>query len=219
MILEVSNLKYQYQSGKVLRFPDFKVFPGERILLVGSSGSGKSTLLNLLSGVLPLQAGTISLAGKDFSSLSSRHLDQIRADHIGIIFQSLNLIPYLSGYDNIRLGPQFSRIRKARIMNIEKESMEIAERLGLKKIDMLRSINRLSVGQQQRVAAARALLGRPELILADEPTSALDPLTTKLFLEELGSAVDLANQAILVISHDQVLEPFFDRVIHIGDSI
>ena len=219
MILEVSSLKYQYPSEKILKFPDFNVSPGERILLVGSSGSGKSTLLNLLSGVLPLQVGTISLAGKDFSTLSSRQLDQIRADHIGIIFQSLNLIPYLSGYDNIILGPQFSRIRKARIMNIEKEIMDIAERLGLKEFEMRRSIDGLSVGQQQRVAVARALLGRPELILADEPTSALDPFTSRLFLEELGSAVDSANQAILVVSHDQVLEPFFDRVIHIGDRI
>ena len=104
-------------------------------------------------------------------------------------------------------------------MNIEKEIMDIAERLGLKEFEMRRSIDGLSVGQQQRVAVARALLGRPELILADEPTSALDPFTSRLFLEELGSAVDSANQAILVVSHDQVLEPFFDRVIHIGDRI
>lgn len=218
MILEATNLRYQFKSQRVLLFPNLKISPGERILLMGSSGSGKSTLLNLLSGILPLQSGSISIAGQNFSGSSEKTLDEIRADHIGIIFQSLNLIPYLSGYQNAQLAMQFSTVRRSKTHNVKKEVIDIAKRLGLTKFDMQQAVDELSIGQQQRVAAVRALLGQPELILADEPTSALDPSATELFLEELAGEVDATSQAVLMVSHNPMLKPFFTRVVTIEDQ-
>ena len=145
--------------------------------------------------------------------MSSLLLDRLRANHIGYIFQTLNLIPFLSVSENIGLGIRFSQSRKSRAGNLNQEINRLVDSLGLDKEVLNTPVNRLSVGQQQRVAAARALLGKPDLILADEPTSALDSDTTKKFLNEVMETFDASKQAIIMVSHDASIAPYFDSVI------
>lgn len=213
MILSSQNLKYTYPSGKTIHFPDLSLEAGQKVLLSGFSGSGKTTLLNLIAGALKLQSGQINLAGQHYTDLSSTQLDRLRADHIGYVFQTLNLIPFLSVRDNIALGVKFSKLRSQRIHNLTQEIDRLLNSLGLSQVSPESSVNNLSIGQQQRVAVARALLGKPSLILADEPTSALDQDSSKQFLDEVSQTFDPASQAILMVSHDVSLAPFFDQVI------
>lgn len=185
--------------------------------MVGASGSGKSTLLNLITGVLPLQTGSIQLKEFKYEQLSGRDLDAVRADRIGVIFQSLNLIPYLTALENAQLGLQFSIRRRSRVSDARAVISELAIQLGLS-IDLLgQKPSDLSIGQQQRIAAIRALIGKPELIIADEPTSALDPHATQLFIDQLSSSIDPETQAVIVVSHNPSIIPLFDRIISIGD--
>ena len=188
---------------------------GEKIVLVGPSGSGKSTLLNLLSGVLPIQTGSIRLLGQQYSNLSPIQLDKMRANHIGIIFQSLNLIPYLSGFENAVLGLEFSIARRTKVGDVANAARSLGSQLGLTPNTLSQKPDQLSVGQQQRVAVIRAMLGNPELILADEPTSALDPIAAKKFISEMNSSAEDSVQAIIVVSHNPEIIPWFDRVIRI----
>ena len=188
---------------------------GEKVVVVGPSGSGKSTLLNLLCGVLPVQDGSIRLLSQSYKDLSPLGLDKVRADHIGIIFQSLNLIPYLSGFDNAVLGLRFSKARKNRVKDLARTVASLATQLGLPPDTLERNPSELSIGQQQRIAVIRAMLGYPALILADEPTSALDPVATQQFISELNKSVDSSTQSVIVVSHDPEIIPLFDRVIEI----
>ena len=217
MILETSALTYAYRSGKKLRFPDLQVSAGDKVLLVGASGSGKSSLLNLIAGVLPLQTGSISLKNFQYGQLGPRALDTLRANHIGVIFQSFNLIPYLSGFENARIGLKFSHRRRALVGRPREVIENLATHLGLT-IDLLdQKPTELSIGQQQRIAAIRALIGQPELIIADEPTSALDPEATTLFMNQLNDSINPETQAVVVVSHNPSIIPLFDRVITLGD--
>jgi len=219
LILETQQLTYQYASGKTLCFPDIQLHAGEKILIVGPSGSGKSTCLNLLSGVLPSQTGTITLNGQIYTTQTRQQLDQLRADHIGIIFQSLNLIPYLSGFENVALSLQFSQQRRANVADINISINQLAEGLGLTSDILTKQPKAMSIGQQQRIAVIRAMLGKPALILADEPTSALDPMATEQFMTELTRSIDPAEQAVIVVSHNPALIPLFDRVVQIGARV
>ena len=148
--------------------------------------------------------------------MSSLLLDKFRADHIGYIFQTLNLIPFLSVSENIALGIRFSQSRKSKVNDLNQEITRLVKSLGLGKEVLTTPVNRLSVGQQQRVAVARALLGKPDLILADEPTSALDAETTKKFLNEVMDAFDSTKQAIITVSHDASITHYFDTVIDLN---
>lgn len=217
MILETNRLEYLYSSGQTIRFPDLKIRVGDRVLVTGRSGCGKTTFLNLIAGVLKIQKGEIDLIGNRFSSLRPTSLDQIRADHIGYVFQTLNLIPFLSVLENVRLGIQFSHQRTSKVPEIEPEISRILSALGLPKNILNRPISNLSIGQQQRVACARALLGKPELFLADEPTSSLDPKSTTEFVQELINTFDPSKQAILIVSHDPSMVPFFNTVIELDN--
>ena len=217
MILETSALTYAYRSGKQLRFPDLQVSAGEKVLLVGASGSGKSSLLNLIAGVLPLQTGSISLINFQYGQLSPRALDTVRANHIGVIFQSFNLIPYLSGFENAHIGLKFSHRRRALVGRPREAIENLATQLGLTTDLLNQKPTELSIGQQQRIAAIRALIGQPELIIADEPTSALDPEATTLFMNQLNDSINTQTQAVVVVSHNPSIIPLFDRVITLGD--
>ncbi len=218
MILKTSNLKYKYQNGKTINFPDVGLNPGDKVLINGVSGSGKTTFLNLIAGAIKIQDGDIELASSQYSLMSSSDLDKIRANHIGYVFQTLNLIPFLSVLENIALGVKFSKTRSANIDSIDQEAVRLVESLGLDKSILNNSVNNLSIGQQQRVAVARALLGKPNLILADEPTSALDVDSKNRFLKELVQTFDPSSQAILMVSHDLSLAPYFDTVIDFGKA-
>jgi len=216
-MLQTLGLEYHYQQGKKIVFPEIELKRGQRLLISGFSGCGKTTLLSLIAGALKLQAGDIKFDHHEYSSMSSLLLDKFRADHVGYIFQTLNLIPFLSVSENIGLGIRFSQSRKSRVANLNQEINRLLESLGLEKEVLNTPVNRLSVGQQQRVAAARALLGKPDLILADEPTSALDSDTTNKFLNEVMETFDPSKQAIIMVSHDSSIAPYFDCVIDLNN--
>lgn len=189
---------------------------GERVFLKGPSGSGKTTLLGLLGGVQLPATGRIHLLGKDLASMTGSKRDRFRADHSGYIFQMFNLLPYLSVLENIMLPCYFSRLRKQRAIqrhgDPESAARHLLAHLGLGQSDLLRQpVTELSIGQQQRVAAARALIGSPELVIADEPTSALDADTREAFLQLLFLECEAAGSSLLFVSHDAALETWFDR--------
>ena len=213
MMLNATGLKYRYQDGKTIKFPEIEIERGQRLLISGFSGCGKTTLLSLIAGTLKLQDGDITFDKHEYSKMSSILLDKFRADHIGYIFQTLNLIPFLSVSENIALGIKFSSTRKSKVNDLSQEVIRLITSLGLDKEILNTPIDHLSVGQQQRAAVARALLGMPDLILADEPTSALDNDTTKKFLREVMNTFDPSHQAIIMVSHDLSIASYFDTVI------
>lgn len=189
---------------------------GERLFVHGESGAGKSTLLNLIGGVMLPERGYIDVLGRPLGKLSSSNRDRFRVDHTGFIFQQFNLIPYLSVLDNVLLPCRFSTERARRTGGSAfAEARRLLAALDLDPRLAHRPAASLSVGQQQRVSAARALIGRPELILADEPTSALDPRRQAVFIELLMGEVTANGGTLVFVSHDQRLAPLFDRCIEL----
>ena len=218
--LELSKIEFQWNENHptLLNIDSLSLNRGEKLFIHGPSGCGKSTLLNLITGVLSPTSGEINILGKNLFSLSQKNRDQFRVDHIGIIFQQFNLIPYLSVFENISLPCAFSWKRKEMLSiqnrNVFEESLRLLSSLGLKDENIIsQNVTELSTGQQQRVAAARALIGSPEMIVADEPTSALDQDTKQGFLELLFKEAQNSNSAVLFVSHDLTLSKFFDRTI------
>jgi putative ABC transport system ATP-binding protein len=193
----------------------------ERLLLIGPSGSGKSTFLSLLCGILAPQSGRIEVLGTDTTSLGASARDGFRAEHFGIIFQMFNLLPYGTVIDNVLLPLSFAPRRRQRATAkaaAEDEGARLLYKLGLDE-DLVRgpSAANLSVGQQQRVAAARALIGAPELIVADEPTSALDRHHQGTFLDLLFAETQAAAATLIMVSHDESLAGRFDRVMRLDE--
>ncbi len=186
---------------------------GERLFVRGPSGSGKSTLLGIIGGVNQPQQGRVEVLGQDLRDLGTAARDRFRADHIGFIFQLFNLIPYLTVRENVLLPLRFSR-RRAGLLGGrgQAEALRLLAHLGLETMSE-RIATDLSVGQQQRVACARALLGAPELIIADEPTSALDADARGAFIDLLLAECAAAGSTLLFVSHDGGLANHFDRQI------
>jgi putative ABC transport system ATP-binding protein len=209
--LQIGGLRYRWPgaAADVLQIDALSVAAGERVFLRGPSGCGKSTLLSLMAGVLLPDAGTVALLGQPWSGLSSARRDRRRADHLGYIFQQFNLLPYLSVLDNVRLPGRFSRRRAERTRPGDAE--RLLERSGLAEALWSRPAQALSVGQQQRVAAVRALIGGPELVVADEPTSALDEDLRESFMALLLESCAEAGSALVFVSHDSRLAAHFDR--------
>ena len=186
---------------------------GQTVFLHGPSGCGKSTLLGLLAGVLSPRQGRVSLLGQDWAALKAGQRDAFRADHVGVIFQQFNLLPYLSVLDNVTLPCRFSALRRQRCQAVggpEATAQSWLQRMGLSEALWSRRADALSVGQQQRVAAARALMGQPELILADEPTSALDAALRQDFMDLLLQASRDAGSTLVCVSHDEQQAVRFD---------
>ena len=215
--IDVRDLSFAW-PGKppLLSIPRFSVARGERVFLRGPSGSGKSTLLGLIGGVLQPASGSVSLLGTDVSRLAASARDRFRGDHLGFIFQMFNLIPYLGVLQNVMLPALFCATRAGRIgapEALRAEALRLLAALGLGKASLLqREVTQLSIGQQQRVAAARALLGRPEIIVADEPTSSLDHDARETFLRLLMDECRAQGSSLLFVSHDTSLGGLFDRV-------
>ncbi|USD38986.1 ATP-binding cassette domain-containing protein [Ferrimonas sp. SCSIO 43195] len=210
--LVIEGLSYRWAgSERSLKVAQMSLQPGERVLLQGASGSGKSTLLNLVSGVLPGYQGRLDVDGTSLGSLSAVARDRLRAESMGIIFQQFNLLPYLSVAENVLLPLRFSKPRRHRAGNAEGETARLLQAMELDKSLLSQPVTRLSVGQQQRVAAARALIGAPGLILADEPTSALDPTARDRFLALLTEQCALCGSALLLVSHDPAVSRVVDR--------
>lgn len=212
-VLTLDQVRFGYRPDKtVIDIDHLSIARGESIFLKGPSGSGKSTLLGLIGGVLSPESGTITLCGHDMTEMSSGRRDALRVDHLGIIFQQLNLLPYLSILANVALPCQFSKRRRERLSgSVDEEARRLVDALGLDAEDLDRSVRDLSVGQQQRVAVARALIGGPDLIIADEPTSALDHDNRDRFIELLNTQRSTFGTSLLFVSHDTTLAKHFDR--------
>lgn len=216
-IVELAGVRFSWPGAPapVLDIESFRVAPGERVFLHGPSGSGKSTLLGLLAGVLLPQSGTVRVLGRELGALSGPARDRFRADHVGYVFQMFNLVPYLSVLENVCLPCGFSASREARARaagrTVEAEALRLLEQLGMAGALAGRVATALSVGQQQRVAAARALIGSPELLIADEPTSALDAGARADFLGLLFEECWRTGTTLLFVSHDAALAASFDR--------
>ncbi len=215
LAVSLQDVRFSYPGGApVLDIAALRVVRGERVFLHGPSGSGKTTLLGLLAGVLPPSAGKVLVLGEDLGALRSAARDRFRAEHVGYVFQMFNLIPYLSVRDNITLPCRVSKARRARLHGADPtaEAERLAARLELDGL-LDKSVTALSVGQQQRVAVARALIGAPELIVCDEPTSALDADRRDRFLELLFASVAASGSTLLFVSHDLSLAERFGRAI------
>jgi putative ABC transport system ATP-binding protein len=220
--LRVADLVFRWpgQAAPCLDIPQLEVAAGERIFLYGPSGSGKSTLLGLLGGVAVPERGSVEILGHPLNALPARKRDRIRADSIGFLFQQFNLLPWLSAIDNVLLPCTFSSQRRDRAAT-KASPLSEAERL-LRQLDLApaswhKLAAELSVGQQQRVAAARALIGRPEIIIADEPTSALDAERQQAFVDLLLRETSAAGAALVFVSHDHRLAAHFDRRVALSD--
>ncbi len=217
-IVDVQNLRFAWpEQAPLLDIKAFTLAASERLFLKGPSGSGKSTLLGLISGVLTPQSGEVMVTGKDMAKLSGSQRDGVRADHLGVIFQMFNLVPYLSVTENVILPCRFSKQRLAHAKaagGVTFEAHRLLKRLGLSDPGLLnRKVTDLSVGQQQRVAAARALIGGPKLIIADEPTSALDADSRDRFITLLSEEATATGASLLFVSHDASLASLFDRAV------
>ncbi|MBK7905732.1 MAG: ATP-binding cassette domain-containing protein [Gemmatimonadetes bacterium] len=213
------DVRFAYRGGRdVIDIPALEVGRGERLFLHGPSGSGKTTLLGLLAGVLAPRSGTITVLGTAVSTLSSGARDRFRAEHLGYVFQMFNLIPYLSVRDNITLPCKLSAARRARLRGTapETEANTLAARLEIAGL-LDEPVTALSVGQQQRVAVARALIGAPEVVVCDEPTSALDADRRDRFLELLFARCEEAGSALVFVSHDLGLASRFARTVELRD--
>lgn len=218
-ILHLEDVRYRWpgRTSFELHVPDLTLKKSETVLLLGESGSGKSTLLSLICGTITANAGRVCVAGTDIAALSAGQRDSFRAEQIGLIFQQFNLLPFASVKDNILLPLQFAPERRKRAMNADAETTRLCRDLGLPDDVITARAGTLSVGQQQRIAAARALIGAPPLIIADEPTSSLDAATQATFLELLFTQSRAHATTLLMVSHDARLSDQFDRVIHMAD--
>jgi len=229
--LHLHKLRFAWprSAGLCLDLAELRLLPGQTLFLYGPSGCGKSTLLALMAGVLLAQSGRAALLGTDWGTLRGAARDRWRADHVGYIFQQFNLLPYLSALDNVLLPCRFSARRRMGALR-QAASLHAAAQhwlagMGLGAPLWQRPAHSLSVGQQQRVAAARALIGQPDLVIADEPTSALDEARRVQFLDLLLAACTQAGSALVLVSHDarmagrfaqQVALPAINRA-HVGE--
>lgn len=210
-LLKIQQLIKRYtvpggEAHTILDVPEFTLDAGQQVALHGASGTGKTTFLNCIAGILRPDQGDIELAGQNIAVASEGQRDQLRARHIGYIFQTFNLLQGYTCMENVLLGMSFSGQAKTRA------AAAILKRVGLSnRMDYRPS--ELSVGQQQRVAVARALANRPQLVLADEPTGNLDPQNAREALQLIREVCKEKQAALLLVSHDQaVLDQFEDSL-------
>jgi putative ABC transport system ATP-binding protein len=222
-VVSFTNVRYTWSGSSPFRISiaSFALARGEKLLLLGPSGSGKSTFLSLLAGIVVPDGGRIDVLGTDMAELGGAARDRFRVEHFGIIFQMFNLLPYASLIDNVLLPLRFSRRRRERALGdgaLQDVATQLLRALGLdEEVIATASVATLSVGQQQRVAAARALIGAPQIIVADEPTSALDCNIEATFLKLLFEQSAAVGASVVMVSHDEGLAPYFDRVVRLDD--
>ncbi len=215
LILEIENLKKSYRSPdgeivEVIDVPTFGLESGEQIALSGESGSGKTTFLNLVAGILRPDSGRILLDGEDMTALSEPERDRRRADRIGYIFQTFNLLQGYTALENVLLGMTFGKGTDREFARGLLERVGLGDRAGYKPAQ-------LSVGQQQRVALARALANRPDLVLADEPTGNLDARTAGIAASLIKEMCAENGAALLLVSHDSNILGDFGGVRDLGE--
>ncbi len=215
-LISIKDLQFSWPGAEkpTLDISDLQIRQGESVFLQGSSGSGKSTLLSLLAGTLTATSGSVRILDTDLATLSARKRDRFRAEHVGIVFQQFNLIPFLTVAGNLKLASRFASTPRR---DIESRAVSILESLRLDPALMQRRSDRLSVGQQQRVAIARAIINEPEIVLADEPTSALDADARDHFMRLLVSIREKTGCTMLFASHDSDLAEFFETRLVLSD--
>ena len=220
-IIKIDSVRFYWskKSNFKIFVPNLEIKKGEKVLLLGESGSGKTTLLSLMCGFLNPLSGNISINGNIINQLSSKTRDEYRADNIGIIFQQFNLLPYANVVDNVLLPLYFSKVRSNNVSNKKEKVIELFKQLRLPDDIAQFRASSLSMGQQQRVAVARALIGNPSLIIADEPTSSLDADAQKIFLNLMFEQISENNSTLLMVSHDKSLSNQFDRLIDINEIL
>ncbi|RAP32441.1 methionine ABC transporter ATP-binding protein [Candidatus Marinamargulisbacteria bacterium SCGC AG-410-N11] len=223
-LINISDLKFRYDRSDnwLLSIDNWSLLSNEHVFIEGCSGSGKSSFLNIITGLIPIKDGHISILNEEINKQSKIQSDRFRANHFGIIFQMFNLIPYLNVIENIVLACSFSKRKKERVLkkgiSLNDEAQRLCRELDIDHSLFSKSINELSIGQQQRVAVARALIGEPEIIIADEPTSALDERRKNQFLELLFTECEKVNSTLVFVSHDQTLKSQFKKVYSLSDS-
>ncbi len=220
-IVNLRDVRFRWKrtSDLVLDIETLEISKGEKVFIKGPSGSGKSTLLNLMAGVLVSEAGQVNVNGSALDKLSGAKRDHFRANNIGFIFQMFNLIPYLSVLENVTLPLDFSANRKKSFPSakeVRTDAIRLLSNLGISEDMLKRPVTDLSIGQQQRVAAARAMIGAPPLLIADEPTSSLDYNTRESFIKLLFSECEQSDITLVFVSHDGSLEKLFDRSIELS---
>jgi putative ABC transport system ATP-binding protein len=217
----LKDLKFSYPKEQnkiaplVLNIDKLEILSGEKIFLYGPSGFGKSTLLNIMAGVLEVRNGHVEVLGVNLHDISQGSRDHLRGENIGYIFQIFNLIPYLNIRENIVL-PCLINKKRAIGVDFYAQADELIKTLGLEG-HAHKNVTDLSIGQQQRVAAARALIGNPKLIIADEPTSSLDEKNTSEFMNLLLSEWEKRKFTLVFVSHDQGLKKYFPKTISLPD--
>jgi len=218
LAIETRQLRFRWPKQQApLMFPDIQLHRGEHLFLRGASGTGKSTLLSLLAGMMLPETGAVNLLETNLSTLKGGARDRFRADHMGVIFQQFNLVPYLSALANVTLPCRLSTRRRNQTQgNPETAAKALLQQLSIPETLWHRPVTQMSIGQQQRVAAARALIGSPEIILADEPTSALDTDNRDRFIELLLTLAHEHRCSIVFVSHDQSLANHFHHQRSLG---
>ncbi|MEN2494555.1 MAG: putative ABC transporter ATP-binding protein [Hyphomicrobiaceae bacterium hypho_1] len=224
-IIKMSDVSFGWPRTQNFRIniDNFSLKKGSKTLLVGPSGSGKSTFLSLLCGIIVPLKGNIDILNVNIVKLSNSARDKFRVENIGVIFQMFNLLPYGTVMDNVLLPLSFAQQRRERVGRTEEqainEASSILNALGLDRVLFTGPASALSVGQQQRVAAARALIGTPPLVVADEPISALDYEHQKRFLDLLFHQIEKTSTTLLMVSHDRCIGSLFDDVLELGDVV
>lgn len=197
-----------------LRIPTFTLSKGSEMVIVGESGAGKTTLLNLIAGIITPDEGSIMLNGTDITTLSEAKRDRFRAAHVGCIYQTFNLLQGLTARENVLAATMFAGKKD----NAEERSMMLLARLGLKE-KMHRRPRELSIGEQQRVAVARALVNAPALVLADEPTASVDARNAQTVIDTMRELAHDEGTSILTITHDAAVQTMFLTSMAIGDIV
>lgn len=223
-MVSISDLRFSWSESlpEIIDIEAFSLSRGERVFLRGPSGSGKTTLLSLMAAIVKPQSGKLMIDGVDLVTMDGTDSDRFRAEHIGLVFQQFNLLPFLSVTDNVILPCRFSKVRRQRAERAGHSLIDEAHRLLLEmqlpeSLLSSRLSMQLSVGQQQRVAVARALIGSPGLIIADEPTSALDADARSSFINLLFNEVEASGSTLLFVSHDASLAAEFDRSVDLSE--
>ena len=216
-IIHLQNIRFRWpeQDNDLLNIPELVVTKGEHLFIQGPSGSGKTTLLNLITGISVPDAGSVMVLDTPLERLSNSRRDQFRADHLGVIFQQFNLLPYLSLLENVQLPCGFSHRKKANAGDMQETALRLLAHLRIPESLLNKPISKLSVGQQQRTAVARALIGNPEIVIADEPTSALDSDNRDRFLDLLFQETEEQGSTLIFVSHDQHIANQFEHVIEL----
>lgn len=210
-MLKLENIKKSFvqpdkQQVPILEVPSFEIGSGEQVVLIGPSGCGKTTLLHTIAGITNPDYGKVFLDNVELTKYSEATRDRIRANKLGYVFQTFNLLPAFSAYENVLLGMTFASKKKSpqRARKLL-EQVGLGHRLGNKP-------HQLSVGEQQRVAVARALANKPALLLADEPTANVDPANQQQIVNLIKESCEAENIALLMVTHSMEVADQFERV-------